>query len=186
MPTESIHRVDHYAYQAEAALAHYTHAQWTQHDGFHCERLSCVLYARAARCALNALLSAQGGNPDAGALNLLAAVACLDQRGRIFGRNLDKVQLHARQLSRALILDQSDAGAGYVTRDLFDQADVETCAAAATFFVDLCCRRLLRATYEQALVRFHPFRQPPMTDTTLWQRRHPSGRPGDKQSRRSS
>ena len=170
---------DHYAYLAEAALSHLSDAHCLRDSTIPCERLRCILFARSARCALSALLSAQGSQHHACTLNLLTPVASLDRQGRYFGRRLDKAQQHARQLSRVLILDQLDAGAGYVTRDLFDARDVQACEAAAVFFVDTCCQRLLRCTWEQALIRFHPFRVPPMTDTTLWQRRHPATRPGN-------
>jgi hypothetical protein len=167
---------DHYAYHAEAALAHYAQALWLRHDGLHCERLACALYAKAGRGALAALCAARALPFDEATFSLLAAVICLEDQGRAFGRQFDKALGHAQRLSRVLILDQRDAGAGYVTRDLFDADEVECCQHAAAFFMDACCRRLLRATLEQALLRLAPFRQPPLTDTTLWQRRGPAGR----------
>jgi hypothetical protein len=167
---------DHYAYRAEAALAHHLHALWLQHDGVHCERLACGSYSKAARCALVALCLSQGMAADESALSLLPAVACLDRQSRLFGRGADKALAHARRLSRVLILDQHDAGSGYVTRDLFDEGDALACQEAAQYFVDLACRRLLRCTCDQALARLHKFRTPPMTHTVLWQRRGPAGR----------
>ena len=164
---------DHYAYRAEAALALFADAHQMRQEQDSRQRIVCGLFARSARCALVALCAAQSLPADETTLNLLSPVACLDRRGRGFGRNTDKARLHARILSRVLILDQSDAGAGYVTRDLFDGADVMACEQAAQFFLDHCCRRLLRCTWEQALIRFLPFRCPPMTDTTLWTRRAP-------------
>jgi len=104
-------------------------------------------------------------------LNLQSPVAYLVGSRCSFGRSTEKAYVHARLLSRVLILDQHDAGTDYVTRDLFDEGDVLRCEAAAQFFVDRCCRRLMRANWEQALIRFLPFREPPMTSTTLWQRR---------------
>jgi hypothetical protein len=129
------------------------------------------LFARSARCALVALCAAEGLGADESTLSLLTLTSSLGRGGRAFGRHADKAELHARRLSRVLILDQHDAGSGYLTRDLFGMDDVMACEEAAQFFVDLCCRRLLRCTWEQALVRFLPFREPPMIDTVLWQRR---------------
>jgi hypothetical protein len=166
---------DRYAYRAEAALAHFSDAHQMRHEPNGRERLICGLNARAGRGALMALCAAQGLPADESTLNLLAPVDCLDHARRLFGRHIDKAVAHARLLSRVLILDQSDAGAGYVTRDLFDIDDVMRSEEAAKFFVDLCCRRLLRCTWEQALIRFHPFREAPMTHTTLWKRRGPIG-----------
>lgn len=163
--------IDHYAYRAEAALALFSDAHQMRHEPEQRERLVCGLFARSARCALVALCAAQGQPADESTLNLLALTNGLERSGRAFGRHADKAELHARRLSWVLILDQHDAGRGYVTRDLFGREDIAENEAAAQFFVDLCCRRLLRCTWEQALIRFMPFRNPPMTDTVLWQRR---------------
>ena len=162
---------DNYAYRAEAALDLFSDAHQMRHEPEQRERLVCGLFARSARCALVALCAAQGLAADEMTLNLLALTNCLERRGRGFGRHADKAELHARRLSRVLILDQHDAGSGYVTRDLFGREDIAGYEEAAQFFVDLCCRRLLRCTWEQALIRLLPFRNPPMTDTVLWQRR---------------
>jgi len=162
---------DHYAYRAEAALGLFSDAHQMRHEPDQRERLACSLFARSARCALVALCTAQGLPANESTLNLLSLVTSLDDHGRGLGRHTDKAHLYARLLSRVLILDQHDAGPGYVTRDLFDREDITGCEEAAVFFVDLCCRRLLRCTWEQALIRFLPFREPPMTHTTLWQRR---------------
>jgi len=166
--------VDRHAYWAEAGLAHLSDAHILRDGTFQCDRLRCSLYARAARCALNAMLSAQGDQAEVRSLNLLAPVVSLDQAGQGFGRHEERATQYARLLSRVLVIDQSDAGEGYVTRDLFGDQDVEACESAAIFFVDQCCRRLMRATWEQALLRFHPFREPPMVDTRLWARRERS------------
>jgi len=174
--------IHHYAYRAEAALDLFSDAHQMRHEADQRERLVCGLFARSARCALVALCVAQGLPADESTLSLLSLTECLEHRGRGFGRQSDKAQLHARRLSRVLILDQHDAGSGYVTRDLFDRDDVMVCEEAAQFFVDLCCRRLLRCTWEQALIRFLPFRNPPMTDTVLWQRRGTAGRPSSHRS----
>lgn len=168
---------DHYAYRAEAALAHFSDAHQIRHEPHGRERLACGLFARSARCALVALCASQSLPADESALNLLSPVDSLDRHRRLFGRHTEKALLHARLLSRVLILDLHDAGSGYVTRDLYDADDVLECEEAAKFFVDWCCRRLLRCTWEQALVRLHPFREAPMTHTALWQRRSQTARP---------
>lgn len=162
--------VDRYAYLAEAALSLFSDAHLMAQEPLGRERLACGLFARAARCALAALAQSCGEQAQPATLNLAAPVICLD-RGRVFGRQLERALGHARRLSRVLILDQEDAGRGYLVRDLFDVDDVEGCEEAARFFVDLCCRRLLRCDWEQALIRFAAFRDAPMTDAVLWQRR---------------
>lgn len=169
---------DHYAYRAEAALAHFVDGLQIRHEPHGRERLACGLFARAARGALVALCAAQALPADESALNLLSPVDCLDRHRKLFGRQTDKAFFHARLLSRVLILDQHDAGSGYVTRDLYDADDVFACEEAARFFIDWSCRRLLRCTCEQALGRLHPFRTAPMTHTALWERRSQSGSPG--------
>ncbi len=160
---------DHYAYFAEAALSCFAeaHLMRQEPDGGR-ERLACGLFARSARCALVALCAAQGTPGDAATVNLLSLVAPLD-RGRL--RQAQRAYAAARLLSRVLVLDQCDAGAGYVTRDLFDRTDMLACEAAAKVLIELCCRHLLRCGWEDALVRFEPFRTAPMTDTRLWSRR---------------
>jgi len=160
---------DHYAYFAEAALSWFAeaHLMRQEPDGGR-ERLACGLFARSARCALVALCAAQGTPRDAATLNLLSLVEPLDIGPP---RQVERMNAAARLLSRVLVLDQCDAGAGYVTRDLFDRADVVACEAAAKLLVELCCRRLLRCGWEDALIRFEPFRTAPMTDTHLWSRR---------------
>jgi hypothetical protein len=60
-----------------------------------------------------------------------------------------------------------------VTRDLFDEADIAACERAAEFFLEICTRCLLRCSWEDALLRFLPFRDVPMADTRLWGRRAP-------------
>lgn len=172
--------VDHYAYLAEAALAAFAeaHLMRQEPDGGR-ERLACALFARSARSALAALCVAQGTPGDASTLNLMALVAPLDG-GRL--RQAEQALTAARLLSRVLVLDQWEAGAGYVTRDLFDQGDVLACEAAAQRLLELCCRRLLRCGWEDALIRFEPFRAAPMTGTGLWARRvaGPSTRRDDR------
>ena len=162
---------DHYAYRAEAALSYFADAHLMRNECENRERHACVLFARSARCALAALCASQGVPVSDTLLNLQSPVACLSGSSCSFGRSTETANAHARWLSRVLILDQHDAGADYVTRDLFDESDVLRCEAAAQFFVDRCCRHLLHTTWEQALIRFLPFREPPMTHTTLWQRR---------------
>ena len=160
---------DHYAYTAEAALAAFTDAHLMRQE---CdrgrERLVCVLFARSARSALVAMCAAQGTPVDAMTVNLMALVAPLDG-SRL--RQAGQAYAAARLLTRVLILDQLDAGAGYVTRDLFDQVDMLACEAAAKRLLEICCRRLLHCGWEDALIRFEPFRTAPMTDTRLWSRR---------------
>lgn len=167
------HPVDRYAYLAEAGLSHFADAHLMAQEPLGRERLACGLFARAARCALAALSESCAVQAQPATLNLAAPVVCLDHY-KVFGRQLQRAFGHARRLSQVLILDEHDAGRGYLVRDLFDVDDVQGCEEAARFFIDLCCRRLLRCDWEQALIRFLPFRDSPMTNTTLWQRR---GRP---------
>ena len=171
-----ITNTDQYAYRAEAALSYFSDAHEMRHDCTNRERYACVLFARAARCALAALCAAKGLPVNDTLLNLQAPVASLKTSGCKLGRSEEAAYAHARWLTRVLILDQHDAGADYVTRDLFDESDVLRCEEAAVFFVDRCCQHLLRTNWEQALIRFLPFREVPMTNTFLWQRRS-RGRP---------
>ena len=160
-----------YAYWAEAALAHYEQAQQLQHEALHGERDTCAHYARAARAALNALLAAHSIAPEAGTSYLLAPLATLSRVGQHWGRAAPKAQAHARLLSRVLILDQTDAGADYLARDLFGADDVAVCQVAARFFLETLCQRFLGLDLEQTQLRFDPLRQPPMTHAALWCRR---------------
>ncbi|HZR37942.1 MAG TPA: hypothetical protein VFA75_21400 [Nevskia sp.] len=161
----------HYAYWAEAALAHFEEGCWLRQEALHSEREICVHYARSARAALNALLVSCSMAPSQGSTNLLSAVVILRQVGHLWGRAERKALSHARLLSRVLILDLADAGADYVVRDLFGQDDVVQCEVAARFFLGIVCKRFLGLDAEQTQLRFDPLRQPPMTDTQLWIRR---------------
>lgn len=160
-----------YAYWAEAALAHFEEGSWQRHEALRGEREICVHYARAARAALNALLVAHSAAPAGAITNLLSAVVSLRQLGHDWGRGESRALSHARLLSRVLILDQPDAGADYVARDLFGQEDILQCETAARFFVDTACKRFLGLDAEQTQLRFDPLRRLPMTDTQLWTRR---------------
>jgi len=173
------HSVERYAYRAEAALDLFEDAHLMRQGQDSQERLVCSLFARSARMALSALCVAEGLDSDDLNLSLFRQTAQLEQRG-LFGRAPERAYRHARLLTRVLILDQQEAGAGYVTRDLFDEADVTACERSAQFFLDICTRRLLRCSWEDALLRFLPFRDVPMVDTRLWVRRAPH-----QQARRS-
>lgn len=162
--------IEQYAYHAEAALDLFAEAHLLRQEPDSRERLVCGLYARAGRSALTALCVAEGLHATDIRPTLLPHAVQLDDRG-LFRRRSHEAFRYARLLSRVLILDLTEAGIGYVTRDLFDRADAEACERAATFFLDICTQRLLRCAWDDALIRFLPFRSPPMVDTTLWARR---------------
>jgi len=159
-----------YACQAEAALSLYEDALWLKADGQHIDRITCLLYARAGRAALLALAIHHRIAVIPSTVNLAGLAASLETHEPVLRK--PKRQAACRDLSRVLVLDGSDAGADYVTRDLFGEEDAEHCADAATQLLNLCCQRLLGMVLDDALLRLFRLRQRPMRDVELWRRRY--------------
>jgi hypothetical protein len=134
----------------DAALSLFTEAQWLRHEATNMERTTCVLYARAGRAALCALLGANDADLSsaAGTSNLLELVDTLHaQRDPLAANSKD----HARRLSAVLVMDRTDAGRDYVTRELFDRDDVLKCEEGASYMLTACLQRLFGIDLSKAL-----------------------------------
>ena len=137
----------------DAAVSLFTEAQWLRHEATNMERTTCVLYARAGRAALCALLGANDAD-------LSAAAATADLLDLVHHLHFQREPLattaipHARRLSLVLLMDRFDAGRDFVTRDLLGLEDVLECEKAASQLLVSCLLRLFGISLESALAMY--------------------------------
>jgi HEPN domain-containing protein len=138
---------DHCLRYADAGLHQFYEANWLLQQAPPSARTCCVLYARSGRIALKALLAALDQSAPTPS-NLPSILNQLEQMG--FGFD-EQAALHARRLTRVLVLDRYDTGYDYAAQDLFGYDDAKACAVSAALFLDMCLRCLWSVSLSDAL-----------------------------------